>query len=224
MKIRKVKIKKGKKNDITKSGYYSVFGNKDIAEFCRKIQSTTIRNGNELQDIILNDVTTQKLKKSIDLESLTRLVNSGESFYLANYKITKSELKKRGIDLEGKKSIDVDGIFCKDKILYILEYKQGDSLDTKKSHSEVESLCKISDFFKSYDIETSPKLVLWICDDLKNSSIKTNKHTDYLITGRDASEILGISFDNIENSRKLDQPDNIKFFFEEVERIRLTLS
>ena len=65
MKLRKVEIKKNKKNDITKSGYYNVFGNKEIAELCRKVQSTTIRNGNELQDIILGELSVQKLDKKI---------------------------------------------------------------------------------------------------------------------------------------------------------------
>lgn len=43
MKIREVKIKKDKKNDITKSGYFNVFGDKAIAELCRKIQSISSR-------------------------------------------------------------------------------------------------------------------------------------------------------------------------------------
>ena len=132
MKLRKVEIKKNKKNDITKSGYYNVFGNKEIAELCRKVQSTTIRNGNELQDIILGELSVQKLDKKIDLDSLIKLVESGATFYIANYKISKKQLEEKDIKLKGKKSIDIDAIFCKDKVLYIIEYKQGDNLDTKK--------------------------------------------------------------------------------------------
>ncbi len=224
MKIRKVKIKKDKKNDITKSGYYNVFGVKELAELCRKIQSTTIRNGNELQDIILSEVTVQKLSKKIDLDSLIKLINSGSTFYIANYRISKSQLESKGIKLSGKKNIDIDAIFCKDKILYIIEYKQGDNLDTKKSQSEVESLSKVSEFFKSLEIETCPKLVMWVCDDVKNSSIKTTENKEFLITGKEACDIIGLSFESIENIRKSDQEDNINFIFEEVDRIKLLIS
>ena len=223
MKLRKVEIKKNKKNDITKSGYYNVFGDKEIAGLCRKIQSTTIRNGNELQDIILGEVSVQKLDKKIDLDSLIELVESGATFYIANYKISKKQLEKKGIKLKGKENIDIDAIFCKDKVLYIIEYKQGDNLDTKKSQGEVESLSKISEFFQHYNIETCPKLVMWICDDVKNSSIKTTENKEFLTTGKEACDILGISFENVENIRKSDQEDNIDFLFEEFEKIKKSL-
>jgi len=221
MKIREVKIKKDKKNDITKSGYFNVFGDKAIAELCRKIQSTTIRNGNELQDIILKEVSVQKLSQKIDLDSLIRLVRTGATFYIPNYKINKQQLESKNIKLIGKKNIDIDAIFCKENILYIIEYKQGDNLDTKKSQSEVESLSKISEFFNSYNI--LPKLVMWVCDDVKNSSIKTTESKEFLTTGKEACEILGISFENIELIRKQDQVDNINYFIEEFEKIKNTI-
>ena len=173
MKIRNVKIKKDKKNDILKSGYYNVFGNRQIAELFRSVQSTTIRNGNELQDIILNSMTCQKLSNKIDLNNLIKIVNTGAEFYIPNYKISKEQLDLLGITLKGKKNIDIDALYCKNHILYIIEYKQGDNLDTKKSQSEIESLMKISEFFNKHSINTSSKLVMWICDDVKNSSIKT---------------------------------------------------
>ena len=66
----------------------------------------------------------------------------------------KKQLEEKDIKLKGKKSIDIDAIFCKDKVLYIIEYKQGDNLDTKKSQGEVESLSKISEFFQFYNIKT----------------------------------------------------------------------
>lgn len=223
MKIREVKIKKDKKNDITKSGYFNVFGDKAIAELCRKIQSTTIRNGNELQDIILREVSVQKLSQKIDLDSLIRLVRTGATFYIPNYKINKQQLESKNIKLIGKKNIDIDAIFCKENILYIIEYKQGDNLDTKKSQSEVESLSKISELFSSYNIQTLPKLVMWVCDDVKNSSIKTTESKEFLTTGKEACEILGISFENIELIRKQDQVDNINYFFEEFEKIKNTI-
>jgi hypothetical protein len=59
---------------------------------------------------------------------------------------------------------------------------------------------------------------MWICDDVKNSSIKTTEHKDYLITGSEISEILGISFEKVQQIRNSDQMDNIEFIKKEFEK------
>ena len=215
MKISKVKIKKSKSNDIKKSGYYAIFGDEVLADLFRKVQSTTIRNGNELQDLIFNEISVLKLDSKTTFSDIVGLMATGQSFYVPNFKISKSQLDDVGIKLKGKKKIDVDAIFFKDGILYIIEYKQGDNLDTKKSQGEIESLTKISNFFKNHGIKTNPKLVMWICDDVKNSSIKTTEHKEYLITGFEISEVLGISFDKVQSIRNADQSDNIEYIKEQ---------
>ncbi len=220
MKIRNVKIKKTKKNDIKKSGYYAVLGNEELAELLRKGQSTTIRNGNELEDIIGSQVKFNKVS-SISFEELLNMImtNPTQNFYTSKFSLKKEILTNNGIELKGKKSISVDGLLYRDYILYIIEYKDGDNLDTKKSQSEVESLSKISELFTSLGIENSPKLVLWRCDDIKNSSIKTSEHRDYLTTGLEVSNILDISFDEIQEIRNKDQEDNVVYFTEQVCKI-----
>jgi hypothetical protein len=221
MKISKVVIKKTKKNDIKKSGYYAVFGDENIAELFRKVQSTTIRNGNELQSLILDSIKVDKDRKDYKLEDITNMVKEKKSFYIANYKISKEELLKRGVVLLGKEKIDVDAIFAKDGILYIIEYKQGDNFDTKKSHGEIESLNKLYNFFKVDDIEVLPKFVLWVSDDIENSSVKTTENKEFLTTGKEISDILGISFDEIEAKRKSEHSDNISYILSEFEKIKV---
>ena len=220
MKIRNVKIKKTKKNDIKKSGYYAVLGNEDLAELLRKGQSTTIRNGNELEDIISSQVKFNKVV-SISFEELLNMIktNPTENFYISKFSLKKEILVDNGIELKGKKSISVDGLLYKDSVLYIIEYKDGDNLDTKKSQSDVESLSKISELFTSLGVDNSPKLVLWRCDDIKNSSIKTSEHREYLTTGIDVADILDISFNDIQEIRNKDQEDNVSYFTEQVCKI-----
>jgi len=220
MKIRNVKIKKTKKNDIKKSGYYAVLGNEDLAELLRKGQSTTIRNGNELEDIIGSQIKFNKVY-SISFEELLNMIktNPTENFYISKFSLKKEILVDNGIELKGKKSISVDGLLYKDSVLYIIEYKDGDNLDTKKSQSEVESLSKISELFTSLGVDNSPKLVLWRCDDIKNSSIKTSEHREYLTTGIDVADILDISFNDIQEIRNKDQEDNVLYFTEQVCKI-----
>jgi hypothetical protein len=223
MKLRSVKIKKSKKNDIKKSGYFAVFGNETIADLFRKVQSTTIRNGNELQKLISKNIKFPILSSDTEIDEITKSVNSNNCFYIPNYKVSKSQFEESGFKLSGKNKIDIDAIFAKDGVLYIIEYKQGDNLDTKKSQSEVESLSKLSEFFISKGVKTSPKLVMWVCDDVKNSSIKTTEGTEFLCTGKEASDILEISFDKIEKMRSFEQEDNIDFLIEEFNKIKSSL-
>jgi hypothetical protein len=220
MKIRNVKIKKTKKNDIKKSGYYAVLGNEELADLLRKGQSTTIRNGNELEDIIANQVSFNKVC-SINFEDLLNKINTNptENFYISKFSLKKEVLVDNGIELKGKKSISIDGLLYKDSVLYIIEYKDGDNLDTKKSQGEIESLSKISKLFTLFGIDNCPKLVLWRCDDVKNSSIKTTEHREYLTTGLDVSDILDISFTDIQEIRNRDQADNVLYFTEQVCKI-----
>ena len=220
MKIRNVKIKKTKKNDIKKSGYYAVLGNEGLADLLRKGQSTTIRNGNELEDIIASQVTFNKVA-SISFEKLLNMIktNPTENFYISKFSLKKEVLTNNGIELKGKKSISIDGLLYKDEVLYIIEYKDGDNLDTKKSQGEVESLSKISELFTLFGIDNLPKLVLWRCDDIKNSSIKTTEHREYLTTGLDVTDILDISFTDIQEIRNKDQEDNVLYFTEQVCKI-----
>ena len=68
-------------------------------------------------------------------------------------------------------------------------------------------------------MDNSPKLVLWRCDDIKNSSIKTSEHREYLTTGIDVADILDISFNDIQEIRNKDQEDNVSYFTEQVCKI-----
>lgn len=207
------KIKDSKpKTDLLQSGYYAIFGDENIANICRKVQSTTIRNGNELQGLIFDQVNYDKKNKSNTFESLVELIKKGEDFYLSNVKIKNIKGK---IEINGKKTIDVDAIVFKDKKLYIIEYKDGDALDTKKSQSEVESLKKLLDLFSEY-VESESKLVLWRCKDLKNSSIKTSENREFITTGRDVSKIIDVDFNKIQSIRDGDQVENVEYFLNEV--------
>lgn len=214
MKIRNVEIKNEEKNDIKKSGYYNVFGDEKIAEMIRKIQSTTIRNGNELEHIIFSLIDYQVLLGSITTENILRRIIQGEDFCVSSWVLSKRELNSVGINLSGKNATKVDMLLYRGGELYIMELKQGEALDTKKSQSEIESLNMVKEYFNRLKIEAHPKLILWVSDDIKNSSIKTNQNREYIITGREACDIIGISYEDVEEVRRRDQEDNKKWLFE----------
>jgi hypothetical protein len=182
---------------------------------CRKVQSTTIRNGNELQHIIFNNIEIDKYLK-ISFGEMLILIEKGENFYCPNVKISKEIFNENGFELKGKKNTDVDGFLYLDGILYIIEYKDGDNLDTKKSQIEIESLTKLSNLLTNLGIDNQPKLVLWRNDDIENSSIKTTENREYLINGKNMSDLLDINFDEIVKIRAKEQVDNCKYFLKKV--------
>lgn len=220
MKIRSVQIRETKKNDIEKSGYYNVFGDKKLAKIFRKVQSTTIRNGNELEKIILSKIEYTILDSNTTPTNILLRIRRGEDFFVPNWNLSKTDLNSVGIELKGKNSIRVDGFLFKENKIYIMEFKQGDSLDTKKSQSEMESLQKIKDYFKILGFDVYPKLVLWVSDDINNSSIKTTENREYIITGKEVCELMDIPFDEIQKIREKDQKDNIDWLFEEISKIK----
>lgn len=204
---------------IEESGFYTVFGHPVIAKLCQTVQSTTIRNGNELQKLIEDEVAAagvQVLATSVGLDELLRLISAGESFYVPGWSLPAALLESAGVRLKGKKKIAVDALFNGPGGFDVMEYKQGQALDTKKSQSEVESLDKVKAFFAAHGVDATPRLVLWSCSDLASSSIKTTESREYLMTGRGLSELLGTSFDAVELIRQQDQADNVSHFFETV--------
>ena len=180
MKLRNTII--NKKNRIEEEkGYYQIFGDPEISVFITQIHSTSIRNGNELQTIIHEEVKLKKLISPTFVDVLD-LIKDGEDFYATALSVSKEFFKKANVPLEGKEKSTIDAILFKNGIIYIIEYKDGDALDTKKSKGEIESLENMSNVFTHFTLKTNtPLLILWRCSDLKNSSIKTTKNRERIL-------------------------------------------
>jgi len=206
--------------EILDSGYYGVFGDEELASLCTKVHGTTIVNGNELEKFIFAEIKIKKFSKKTYIECLEIINdNIGTPIYFDKVKISKDDFLKYSVKMTGKKNTNIDCIYYDGTTVYILELKDGASLDTKKSAKEVDDLGVTASIFTNEELDNEFGLVLWRCSDLKNSSIKTNR-TDYLLkTGRDLSEMLGIDFYKIQKIRAKDQKDNVEFFITEMKKI-----
>lgn len=198
--------------EIMESGYYQVFGNIELAKIFREAQSACIRNGNELENIIYDNIPYKKFK-NIDIQDAINIIdeNKDDRIYFDKIIIKDIFYKKYGINLSGKKQYFLDCLFYNRGKIYVVEYKDGASLDTKKSEKEVQGLYEIFMILTMIgytDVDFG--LVLWRCSDLKYSSIKTDRKDFTKRTGKEFSEILGINFDEIARIKQIDQERNIQ--------------
>ena len=200
--------------EILESGYYAIFGDIDIARTISKTHATAIVNGTELEKLIYESIKCDKYE-NLSYEETLELINKnkGTPIYFKNVKIHKRIYEQHGYKLSGKNNTNLDNLFYDgDKKIYINEFKDGASLDTKKSEIEVDSVVNISNLFNNegLNIESYGTLTLWRCSNLEHSSIKTKRDDFLKITGKDYCEIIDIDFKKIQDERDIDQDDNIK--------------
>jgi len=227
------------KGNIFNSGYFRLVENERMASLFQAVQSTVITNGTELEKFI-RDYSIypivekkQKMKKdgtlyatpqyikgtSPTFKTVIEYYNKGINAYFPKIKISADDLKKVGVELSGKKNIELDGVWVKDNEIYITEIKDGAALDTKKSDGEIKMFKLLFKLFSFYNINPSFFIVLWNCKDIKDASIKSTEAKDYIITGEDFSKMVQLEFIRLNRERQLDAVENYKYCIEKMREI-----
>jgi len=198
-------------NKIAQSGYYRVCGDIDIARALKAAQATVIRNGNELENLIF-DISTHHAKKNKGKYDGSLLPDDR---LFVKYRINKKYLS-------GNKGSEIDIVMFTPKTIYVCELKDGDNFDTKKSSGEVDKLDLLCGFFKEKDHlsrAVTPLVVLWNCNDLKQSSFKDARARSWLMRGRDFAPLINVDYDGLNLIRKEDQVENNKYIFNLLKKI-----
>ena len=205
-------IKNAKGRIDGNSGYSRLMGNEELGNLLSKIQSTVISNGNELETLIENSKECVK-----DFDDF--MINKHES---GNYLCAKSGYKKSK-NLPSRKiqpdfllfNIENDKWNCK-----IIEMKDGDNFDTKKSEGELEHLQKFAEAFKTrYPFINTNFYVCCFNQDNKETivnGLKKRFSVDNVMTGKEFCDLISINYDEINQKRKNDQEENINYFIEEL--------
>lgn len=202
-------------------GYERLVGNADMASIFVKAQSTVITNGTELEKIISN--------KSCVVEDLDRFIDDCDVGGIADgtYLCTKKVVKASKYRLPGHEPDFIAFTVNKAKNLcYVVELKDGDAFDTKKSLAEKEML----QLFVSHLAPKIPfRTKYYICCFNQSSKEKIvtgfkNVFTvDEVMTGEEFCDILGIDYRGIVQLRKDDAYDNFKYVIEklfEIDEVR----
>ena len=197
--------------------YERLLNNKDLANIFTKAQSTVITNGTELEKII-----TSKSTKIDNLDDFINQVNSGNQgigVYLCTKKVI-NQSKYRNTKQPDFIVFEIKPNGARN--CTIVELKDGDSFDTKKSQSEKQSLIA----FKN-DLASNIPFVVRFCICSFNQSdkeqiylgFKKNFEMNEILTGQEFCDMLGISYDDIQLMRTKDAKDNFEYVVSEMTKI-----
>lgn len=198
-------------------GYERLLGNKELADIFTKAQSTVISNGTELEKII-----TYKSNVIQDLNQFMEEVNAGNTNY-GVFLCAKKIIKKSIYKLDGHEpDFIIFSIQPEGKVAHIIELKDGDTFDTKKSMGEKEGLKTFKMHLGSMiEFRTDYKICAFnqLNKEKIVSGFKNQFTLDEVWTGKELCDILNINYEEIINQRKEDTIDNYHFVIETLAEI-----
>jgi len=209
----KIRDAKGRRENQSPSGYTRLFGNIALGNLLSKVQAAVISSGNELERLIL-----ERCQKISDFDNfVTDLDNRSPGIFVA----TKRQIKKSK-KVETRFEPDLLAFDLVHRICYVIEVKDGDQFDTKKSEGERNTLHS----FRSDVASVLPfSFKIYMCSfnaPSKEAIYHGLKHKfplDELMTGKELCDLLGIDYNEILDIRKQDQEDNIDYFVESLKNI-----
>lgn len=209
----KIRDAKGRREDQSPSGYSRLFGNIELGNLMSRVQGAVISAGTELERLIL-----ERCQRIRDFDAfVTDLDNKSSGIYVA----TKRQVKNSEV-VETKFEPDLLAFDLVHRISYVIEVKDGDQFDTKKAagerttlHSFVDDVASILPFsFKIYMCSFNAQSKEAIYHGLKHKFPLRE-----LMTGRELCNLLTIDYDEIRETRKQDQEDNVDYFVEQLKNI-----
>ncbi len=198
-----------KKKYKTSGSYGRLFDDDKIGLVISDVQSTAIRNGNELEKII--ECRSNPLKNS----EVRDLINEIKSRTIQDgiYLLSKDSYRNTEISVPNHEPdyIIVQANEMNVKIT-VIEMKDGDDFDTKKSDGELETLTACKDFIEQrFNISTDYALC---CFNQKShcnivQGLKNRFDESHVMTGEEFCELVNIDYKAILNERKSDATDNV---------------
>ncbi len=210
------KISDSKGRSDTNSGYARLFGNQRLGQLMSRVHATVIRTGNKLEHIIQEE-TPAHLKATLDS------ILSDEAGFLpkGNLQVV-FQCRMPGTSDERGSTIDVAIFDHPKRQIFVIELKDGDTFDTKKSSGELASMTKFADWISR---ETGYDAVYYFCSfnqDDKEAIIRGAKgrfDIRHAMTGRELCALLEIEYDALRKKRQSQQSANLTYFLTELLRI-----
>ena len=199
-------------------GYERLVGNTKLASILTKAQSTVISNGTELEKII-----------SSYSHTITNLDNfieccDNRQIEMGSYLCTKKVLKKSQYNLKGHEpDFLAFSVANANGICYVVELKDGDAFDTKKSVAEKEML----QIFVNHIAPKIPfRTKYYMCsfNQLDKEKIvqgfKNVFSVSEVMTGKEFCDILGVNYEEIVQMRLEDTADNFCYVVEKMTELQ----
>ncbi|MCY4437344.1 MAG: hypothetical protein OXE05_08450 [Chloroflexi bacterium] len=194
------------------SGYARIFGDPQLGKLISRVHATSIRAGTELEKMVLARVTLiPDLDEFLSHEVMAdgvhvapkRMVKDCETLNYAGAEPDLLVFKRR----EGK------------QLCHVIELKDGDAFDTKKSSAERQSLHGfIQRNASQLPYFVYPHFCCFNQDDRRiiYDGFKRKVPMSECMTGREFCELLEIDYDEIRQEREADQAANLDEFLEDL--------
>lgn len=204
------------KGRAVNSGYQRLFANEKLGALFSKAQATVIANGNELERIILS--------KSVQILDLEKFIDDVTDGGVKNgvFVCAKRVIKKSKYAIDGIEPDLLIFIVQKRRVCKVIELKDGDSFDTKKSSGERENLEKFSTEFGA-KIPFVAEYFICCFNQLDKEAIRTGFKERFdlahIMNGKELCDILGINYEQIVEERLRDSRQNFEYFLNELIKI-----
>jgi len=207
------KIAESKGRPDENSGYARLFGNQKFGHLISRVQAAVIRTGNELEDIIQKE-TPDELKARLED------VLFGQAS-LSNIQVVFQAKMPPTSESRGEKA-DIVILDHGHRKAMIIELKDGDTFDTKKSSGELASVKTFAEWLSGkINYQTTYHFCSFNQSD-KNAIVAGAKgrfDISHAMTGIELCSTLSISYDEIRLKRQKEQPENLMYFISELLRI-----
>ena len=200
-------------------GYERLFDNKELGDLMAKVQSTVIANGYELERLLIAEF--------IPIVNLNEFINNPKKYSKGIYNCSKSILKKSDYYLKGNQpDLLIFDNREKNVKCFIIELKDGNLFDTKKSKGESEHIKEFYEWFTARIDKNKIKVQYCFCcfnEHDKNELEKTFRKTvtkAHLLTGKDFCDTMKIDYESIVEKRKKEGNDNIDYLINSLLQIQ----
>ncbi len=204
------------------SGYSRVFNCTELGILLSKVQATVISNGSELERLIL--------KRTNNIKDLDEFINQAADGNVDDgvFVCTKKILKKSSYTVKdpiSQKGIEPDLLVFQvqqKRVCKVIELKDGDAFDTKKTQGEREHLERFSKEFGSRIPFITEFYICCFNQNDKNVIREGMKHVfsdNEILTGEEFCDILRLNYEEIVNERLNDAHENLNYFLDELIKI-----
>lgn len=208
-----VKVRNSK-NGRKDGGYARLFDDPDLGALVSRVHATVIGAGTELEHIIQR--ASEENGTAID--DLDGFLSGGvDGVFIAGKSTIKRSTKIQYPGAEPDYLVFVRK--GSQRLCFVLELKDGDQFDTKKSSGEVNNLLAFSTQVGSTLPYSTTIRVCSFNQEDKDAIVVGFKQTitaDLVWTGREFCDLLGFDYDGIVSERKADAEDNRRFLVEQL--------
>jgi hypothetical protein len=199
---------KGRREGQSPSGYTRLFGIEALGNLMSRVQGAVIASGNELEDLIWERVAHPI--QDLDEFLRTTLHSDEDKVFVA----TKLQIKKSKT-INSRYEPDFIAFRPSSRHCYIVEVKDGDTFDTKKSAGEHTTLQNFNyDISHNLPYATSIHMCCFNSPTREEafSGLKRKFTMAELFTGRELANLFCFDYDEIVEIRTADQQSNLDYF------------